>query len=152
VYVLSFANLTLSLTVEAHLPSDLRAILRREAVYCALGRLSRSLSTYGSVDFNAFLAHAGGWIAQGLPLWISFRSMSILANLDSHRILKRRLAWLIGQWVTSEEECAKLTLVWQILVHLLTERGEASDRAVHLSAAVGIKDCVDVSSRRPTNG
>jgi hypothetical protein len=64
-----------------------------------------------------------------------------------HRILKRRLAWLIGQWVTSEEECAKLPLVWQILVHLLAERGEASDRAVNLSAAVAIKDCVDVSGR-----
>ncbi|GFZ42911.1 hypothetical protein JCM24511_00629 [Saitozyma sp. JCM 24511] len=114
---------------ESRPPSDLPAILRREAVYCALGRLSRSLSSYGGFDFNAFLTHSGGWLAQGVPL---------------HRILKRRLAWLIGQWVTSEEECAKLPLVWQILVHLLAERGEASDRAVNLSAAVAIKDCVDL--------
>jgi hypothetical protein len=64
---------------------------------------------------------------------------------ESHRILKRRLAWLIGEWVGSDEECAKLPLVWQILVHLLGERGESSDMAVRLTAALAIKECVDVS-------
>jgi len=59
--------------------------------------------------------------------------------------LKRRLAWLIGEWVGSDEECAKLPLVWQILVHLLGERGESSDMAVRLTAALAIKECVDVS-------
>jgi hypothetical protein len=62
----------------------------------------------------------------------------------SHRILKRRLAWLIGEWVSSDEECAKLPLVWQILVHLLSERGESSDMAVRLTAAIAFKNCVDV--------
>lgn len=63
-----------------------------------------------------------------------------------HRILKRRLAWLIGHWVAAEEECVKLPLVWQILVHLVAERGEASDMAVRLTAAVAIKESVDVSA------
>lgn len=45
----------------------------------------------------------------------------------------------------SDEECAKLPLVWQILLHLLSERGESSDMAVNLTAAVSIKECVDVS-------
>jgi hypothetical protein len=57
-----------SLMLAARPPSDLPAILRREAVYCALGRLSRSLSSYGGFDFNAFLTHSGGWLAQGVPL------------------------------------------------------------------------------------
>lgn len=61
-----------------------------------------------------------------------------------HRILKRRLAWLIGEWVSSDEECAKLPLVWQILIHLLAERGESSDMAVRLTAAIAFKNCVDV--------
>jgi len=65
-----------------------------------------------------------------------------------HRILKRRLAWLIGQWVTSEEEAAKLPMIWQILVHLTSERGEASDMAVRLSSTIAIKECVDVSLHR----
>lgn len=68
----------------------------------------------------------------------------------SHRILKRRVAWLIGQWVYSDEECAKLPLVWQILLHLLSERGESSDMAVNLTAAVSVKECVDVSAHGET--
>ncbi len=64
---------------------------------------------------------------------------------DSHRILKRRVAWLIGQWVGSDEECAKIPLVWEILLHLLSERGEATDMAVNLTAAISVKECVDVS-------
>lgn len=64
----------------------------------------------------------------------------------SHRILKRRVAWLIGQWVGSDEECAKLPLVWEILLHLLAERGEASDMAVNLTAAIAVKESVDVSA------
>lgn len=37
--------------------------------------------------------------------------------------------------------------VWQILIHLLNERGETTDKAVQLSAALAIKKCVDVSYR-----
>lgn len=71
---------------------------------------------------------------------------TLLISLIRHRIVKRRLAWLIGQWVSAEEEAAKLPVVWQILVHLVAERGASSDMAVNLSAALAIKDCVDVSS------
>lgn len=53
---------------EAVPPNDLRAILRREAVYCALGRLARSMSTHGGVDFNAFLQHNSSWLSQGVAL------------------------------------------------------------------------------------
>lgn len=114
---------------EALPPSDLPNILRKEAVYCAVGRLSRSLATHGGVDFNGFLNGVGSWLGQGVPL---------------HRILKRRVAWLIGQWVGSDEESAKLDLVWQILLHLLAERGESSDLAVNLTAVTSIKECVDL--------
>ncbi|KAK4688100.1 importin-11, partial [Tremellales sp. Uapishka_1] len=114
---------------EAIPPDDLPSIIRREAVYCALGRMSRSISGVNGMDFNALLNGIGEWIGQDLPL---------------HRILKRRVAWLIGQWVSADEECAKLSMVWQILLHLLAERGEASDRAVNLTAALGIKECCDL--------
>jgi hypothetical protein len=83
------------------------------------------------------------------PLLLLGRKSAVLfatqrAADSSHRILKRRLAWLIGEWVSSDEECAKLPLVWQILVHLLSERGESSDMAVRLTAAIAFKNCVDV--------
>lgn len=114
-------------------PNDLPSILRKEAVYCAMGRLSRSLATYGlthsGVDFNAWLHGVGSWIGQNQPL---------------HRILKRRVAWLIGQWVGSDEECAKLDIVWQLLIHLLSERGASTDLAVNLTAANSVRECVDL--------
>lgn len=127
-------------------PSDLRVILRRESTYCALGRLSRSVSSFGGLDFQSLLSSSSTWMRQGIPLSVllSIRSL-VRAKFGRHRILKRRLAWLIGQWITSDEECAKLPVVWQVLVHLLQERGEASDLAVSLTTAVSIKDCVDVS-------
>ncbi|KAL7423456.1 hypothetical protein Q5752_001036 [Cryptotrichosporon argae] len=114
---------------EAIPPNDIHAILRKEAIYCAVGRLSRALATYGGIDFNAFLTHVGTWLGQGLPL---------------HRILKRRVAWLIGQWCSSDEDAAKSPLVWQVLLHLLSERSDSTDVAVQLSAAVAIKECVDL--------
>ncbi|WWD16828.1 hypothetical protein CI109_101260 [Kwoniella shandongensis] len=59
--------LKLLATTEAAPPNDLPSVLRRESVYCALGRLSRSMSTYGGVDFNALLNGMGVWIGQGQP-------------------------------------------------------------------------------------
>lgn len=83
------------------------------------------------------------------PLLSAQLTHALCSSADpSHRILKRRLAWLVGEWVSSDEECAKLPLVWQILVHLLSERGESSDMAVRLTAAIAFKNCVDV---RPPN-
>ncbi|WVQ83491.1 hypothetical protein IAT38_005632 [Cryptococcus sp. DSM 104549] len=110
-------------------PNDLPTVLRRESVYCALGRLSRAMASYGGVDFPALLSGIGTWIGQGHPL---------------HRIVKRRVAWLVGEWVSADEECAKLGMVWQVLLHLLGERGESSDAAVRLSAAIAVKECVDL--------
>lgn len=49
-------------------PNDLPSILRRESVYCALGRLSRAMASYGGVDFNAFLQQSSTWLGQGIAL------------------------------------------------------------------------------------
>ena len=49
-------------------PNDLPSILRKESVYCAVGRLSRALATHGAIDFNAFLQGVGNWLGQGIPL------------------------------------------------------------------------------------
>ncbi|KAL0242199.1 hypothetical protein I308_105828 [Cryptococcus tetragattii IND107] len=81
------------------------------------------------LNFESLLTGMGSWINQEKPL---------------HRIIKRRVAWLIGEWMSGDEESAKLHIVWQLLLHLLSERGDASDRAVTLSAAVAIKECVDL--------
>jgi hypothetical protein len=69
------------------------------------------------------------------------------------RILKARAAWLIGQWVSSDEDAARLQVVWQMLLHLLTVRqDESSDMAVTISAAMALKECIDVSSKANRRG
>lgn len=68
------SNRTASLTFAAIAPNDLPSILRKEAVYCAMGRLSRSLATQAGlqpghgIDFGAFLRGVGSWLGQGVPL------------------------------------------------------------------------------------
>ena len=52
---------------------------------------------------------------------------------------------MIGQWVTSDEDSARSQGVWQMLLHLLTLRGPETDLAVTISAAMALKECVDVS-------
>lgn len=49
-------------------PKDLPSILRKESVYCAVGRLSRALATHGAIDFNAFLQGIGSWLPESIPL------------------------------------------------------------------------------------
>lgn len=44
------------------------------------------------------------------------------------------------------EECAPPTnpLIWDVLAHLLTDRGSSTDTVVRLTAATALKDCMDV--------
>lgn len=73
--------------------------------------------------------------------------MRSLARYARDRILKYRMAWFIGQWVSADEDSALLPIVWNGLTHLLSDRGEGSDIAVRLSAAQAIKQSVDVRPR-----
>lgn len=62
--------------------------------------------------------------------------------------MKRRIAWLIGKWHFDEKrDQAMNTRIWDVLLFLLSNRSEASDPAVRLTAVVAITECVDVSAR-----
>ncbi|KAK8861272.1 hypothetical protein IAR55_002091 [Kwoniella newhampshirensis] len=80
-------------------PNDLPSVLRRESVYCALGRLSRSMSAYGGVDFNALLNGMGVWIGQGQPFNGNYRSTT--SYLFSSKVYKNwhNAAGLEGEWL-----------------------------------------------------
>ncbi len=64
--------------------------------------------------------------------------------LHSYLIIKRRIVWLIGRWVS--EDCYPPTdpRIWQILLHLLTAKGTGTE-VVRLTAATALQQCVDVS-------
>ncbi|ODN87082.1 hypothetical protein L198_07084 [Cryptococcus wingfieldii CBS 7118] len=127
--VIEPAMLKMVAETEGMSPNDLPNVLRLEAVYCTLGRLSRSMASYGGIDINNLLTQMGSWMGQDYPL---------------HRIVKRRVAWLIGEWVTADEDSAKLPVIWQMLMYLLSERGSSSDKAVNLTSAIAVKECVDL--------
>jgi hypothetical protein len=61
-----------------------------------------------------------------------------------YRIIKRRIAWLIGKWVSEQCASPQNPRVWEVLVHLLQEEGSGTDTVVHVTAAAALCDCVDV--------
>jgi hypothetical protein len=67
-----------------------------------------------------------------------------MACAFSYPIIKRRIAWLIGKWISSECASPNNPKVWEVLVYLLHDRGDGSDAVVRLTAAAAIKECVDV--------
>ena len=63
----------------------------------------------------------------------------------SYPIIKRRIAWLIGKWVSNMCARADSPAIWEVLVHLLRDRGPGTDAVVRFTAATVVKICVDVS-------
>jgi hypothetical protein len=63
-----------------------------------------------------------------------------------YRILKRRIAWLIGRWVHASDDMKPSQLVWQILTGLLSGQAGNTDTVVQLSVIVALKQCVDVGA------
>jgi hypothetical protein len=61
--------------------------------------------------------------------------------LPSYTIIKRRIAWLIGKWVSEECCLANQPRIWEILAHLISPEMET---VVRLTAAAALRDCVDV--------
>ncbi|THH15375.1 hypothetical protein EW146_g5093 [Bondarzewia mesenterica] len=103
----------------------LQDVIQKEAIYCAVGRCAHRLKD--SVDF-----------AQ----WLNVASTEVHSTNTDFLIIKRRIAWLIGKWVG--EKCAMPNdiRVWQILLHLLADRGTGTE-VVRLTAAAAVKDCVN---------
>jgi hypothetical protein len=62
----------------------------------------------------------------------------------SFPIIKRRIAWLMGQWIGNDCSPANNPRVWDVLVHLLQDYGPGTDAVVRLTAAVALRECVDV--------
>jgi hypothetical protein len=64
-----------------------------------------------------------------------------LGNKDpSFKILRRRIGWMLGKWVTEgiSEDCRKA--IYEILLELMAEQ---EDLVVRLTAANGLKQAVD---------
>ncbi|KAI0068814.1 ARM repeat-containing protein [Artomyces pyxidatus] len=106
--------------------NDLPAIIQKEAVYSAVGRCANRLKEH--IDFGQWLDLAA--------------SEANNPNAD-YLILKRRIVWLIGKWVSDGCYPPTDVRVWQILVHLLSDRGTGTE-VVRLTSASALQDSVNV--------
>ncbi|KAI5123421.1 hypothetical protein M0805_006126 [Coniferiporia weirii] len=105
---------------------DVDSIVQKEALYCAIGRCALRLRNV--IPFQQ-------WVAQNL-------AAEAWDSNPNYPIIKRRIAWVLGKWVS--DECGLPSSdVWNILIHLLSDRGQGSDAVVRFTAAVALRECVD---------
>ncbi|KAG6830842.1 hypothetical protein H0H92_014494 [Tricholoma furcatifolium] len=106
---------------------DLQVVLQKEAIYCALGRCATRVKDV--IPFNEWLE----------------RSLAVEAqdNNPKYPLIKRRIAWLIGKWVSDASASPNNPKLWEVLVHLLKDRGPGTDYVVRLTAVGAIKECLD---------
>lgn len=103
---------------------DLPAILYKDAVYNAVGLTAFDL--FGDIDFD-------NWFAQSLT--------PELKNKDiRHRIIRRRIIWLAGQWVGVKLSVKNRPMFYEAVLDLLDPQ---EDLVVKLTAANALKDAVD---------
>lgn len=105
-------------------PSDLNIILQKDAVYTAVGLASFEL--FDEVDFDH-------WFTTYLK-----RELCITGPL--YKIIRRRVVWLIGQWVGVKMSVSLRPALYECLQPLLTSE---EDLVVRITAATTLKLAID---------
>ncbi|KAF9204782.1 hypothetical protein BGZ49_004879 [Haplosporangium sp. Z 27] len=96
----------------------------KDSIYCAIGLGSHDL--YGAINFESWL---GGQLSQEVQ------------NPDpSYRIIRRRIAWMIGKWVSVNVSKDARPIVYTIMLHLLRPEEHL---AVRIAAAQNLRACID---------
>ncbi|KAF9076797.1 ran binding protein 11 [Rhodocollybia butyracea] len=112
----------------AYKPAADIGLVNKEALYCAIGRCCQRLKE--EIPFEK-------WMQQVLITEVQSPQTDLLVY-----VLQRRIAWLLGKWM-SESCCSpNIPTIWQILVHLLSQRGNGST-VIRLTAAVALREGVD---------
>lgn len=102
-------------------------IVTKDSVYTAMGISAPALCQ--RFDFDTFLA--------------STLVNDIQQSGPEYKVLRRRIAILIGQWVTVKISDANRTLVYQIFQHLLNPQDPVNDEVVRVTAARQFKAVID---------
>lgn len=96
----------------------------KDSIYCAIGLGSHAL--YDAIDFDS---------------WLNGQLSQEVQNADpSFRLIRRRIAWMIGKWVSVNVSKAARPTVYTIMLHLLRPQEHL---AVRLAAAQNLKTCID---------
>ncbi|KAI9243581.1 armadillo-type protein, partial [Sporodiniella umbellata] len=103
---------------------DYQALLFKDSVYTAIGLGVNSI--YGRFDFESFV--------------INRLQLEAKQKDASFKVLRRRIAWLLGKWITESisSDCRKV--VYEVLIDLM---GENEDLVVRLTAAQALKSAME---------
>ncbi|BGP28678.1 hypothetical protein JCM10296v2_000414 [Rhodotorula toruloides] len=105
-------------------PQTMDELLLKEAVYTAVGRSPSEFEPY--IPFED---------------WLRNTLAAECAGTDpTYRIIRRRVAWLLGQWVGEDIAGSSRPQIYSLLVHLLS-RNESTDTAIRLTAARSLAKC-----------
>jgi len=106
--------------------NDLTAILRKDAVYNAVGLVAFEL--FDEVDFD-------GWLVTGIKRELSVKE-------TNYRIVRRRAIWLIGRWSGVKLSPENRPLIYELLLPAL-QASQEPDLVVRLTAAKSLKIVID---------
>jgi hypothetical protein len=113
--------------------SDQSSVVTKDAVYTAMGLSAPVI--YQSFDFDAFL--------------VSTLVIDVQQPGHGYKVLRRRIAILLGQWIVVSISETNRPLVYQIFQHLLKKEDETNDYVVRVTAARQFKAVVDDFSFQP---
>ncbi|KAF9916817.1 Importin-11 [Lobosporangium transversale] len=111
--------------------ANMTDLFLKDSIYCAIGLGSHDL--YNAIDFESWLKGQLAHEAQNPN--------------PSYRIIRRRIAWMIGKWVSVNVSKPARPAVYTIMLHLLRPEEHL---AVRLSAAQNLKACIDDWDFDPT--
>ncbi|KAF9282312.1 hypothetical protein BGZ68_006073 [Mortierella alpina] len=104
--------------------SNMSDLFLKDSIYTAIGLGSHDL--YGAIDFDS---------------WLSGQLSQEVQNAASDfRVIRRRIAWMIGKWVSVNISKDARPTVYTIMLHLLRPDEHL---AVRLAAAQNLKACID---------
>lgn len=122
----------------------MEGLLLKEAVYTAVGRSPSDLDA--SINFQQWLE--GTLVAECAGTDSKYASLSSAllvprltrSSSASYRIIRRRIAWLLGNWVGEDLAASSRSRIYSLLIHLLS-RNDSTDPAIRLTAARSLAKC-----------
>ncbi|KAH0536577.1 hypothetical protein FGG08_006561 [Glutinoglossum americanum] len=106
---------------------EVENIIFKDSVYTAIGLSAPVL--YNHLDFDSFLA--------------STLVAEVQKKQPGYNILRRRIAVLIGQWVTVKIASSSRVAVYQIFQHILDKDDPLNDLVVRITAGKQFKNAID---------
>jgi len=109
------------------------SILQKESVYCAVGLAAPFLDK--SLDFKSLL--------------LSHLVPEVQIQNPQYKILRRRIAILVGQWSTIEDSKGCRPIYFQVFQFLLNKDDPLNDQVVRVSAGRQLSRAVDAFECKP---